>query len=82
MYIVKYSALVHLAWTTRMLVRPSPYELVTNISQYTFIIYKDDMLGARNPRLRLIFFLPPAGIERDTAVLAWPRSAIGRAPDS
>ena len=39
MYIVKYSALVHMAEThsqTRKLVRPSPYELVPNISQYTF----------------------------------------------
>ena len=34
MYFVKYSALVHMAETK--LVRPSPYELVPNISQYTF----------------------------------------------
>ena len=35
MYIMKYSALVHMAETHSKLVRPSPYELVQNDSQYT-----------------------------------------------
>ena len=35
MYIVKYSTLVHMA-ETHSQERPSPYELVPNISQYTF----------------------------------------------